>query len=127
MRRGPPNLASTARRFAFRIVHKRHPAPTINADGLPVTGSPVVSTPLAHCYPVTGKDIERLPDGVEARHSIMGSIEHDLELGDEETGQRADTILVFGSEFEIVQISDFASGPRGSTTWREFTATKVRR
>jgi carbohydrate-binding DOMON domain-containing protein len=125
MRRGPPDLSSTARRFAFPIQRIRYGTSTVNADGYTVRGSTTASSILAHVYPAPGEVLERLPEGYEGRDVVMGTTIEELTLGTETT--RADVIVYSGKQYEVFQVSPRATGRNGTRTWREFMAAEVQR
>jgi hypothetical protein len=125
MRRGPPDLSSTARRFAFPINRIRYGASTVNADGYTAQGSTTTVTIMAHVWPADGKTLERLPEGYEGRYVIEGTTPEDLQLGTADT--RADVIEYDGVQFEVFRVAPRAVGRQGIRSWRGFMAVEVRR
>lgn len=131
MRRGPPNLSATVRRFAFEVVRERYGAPAVTDEGLHVDPSPTTATILAHVFPATSAAAAKLPDGVEWGRVVEGhtpdDVRGDIE-GDADTpGTIADTLLVMGGRFKVVAVDEWAEGPAGDRTWRRFLAAEVLR
>lgn len=127
MRPGPPNMAKVVGRYAFDVVRRRWAALTQTAEGLPTSALASSDTIRMFAAPASGKVIERLPEGYERRQILEGYTTADLTLGDESTGQRADSILVFGGEFEVIEIRNWAGGPAGAVTWRSCVLAEVQR
>lgn len=126
MRRGPPNMVATVRRFAFHVTRERHVAPTPSAEGLPrETVAPTATTILMHAYPAPGKVVAQYPEGLEGSRVLVGFTPADLLAGNEATGQRPDSILVFGGRFEVRKIGDWAGGRDGDLTWRQCELVEV--
>lgn len=125
MRHGPRNLGPIARRFSFPVTRNRWDAPTPNSEGLLPSGDPTTTTIYVHAWPAKGETIERLPDGIEASSVYEGTTTDELLLGDESTGRRADSIEMFGSEYEVIEVGRRGTGPDGTVTWRTFVAVEV--
>ena len=137
MPQGPPNLASTSRRFSSLHSRRRYPAPT-SALGLEQQGAATDTPVWIHSWAEPGQTLEVLPGGLEGRDVIAGTASAtvggtaELATGDERTEAEdaptlPDSVVVHGVEYEVV-----ASGPRrvgalGVVTWQTFLAARVQR
>lgn len=127
MPQGPPDLSSTAARFATPVVHRRYGVPTVTSERLLQDGAPTDTPGMAHHWPASGETLERLEEGTEAENVREGTTSIALR-GPEEAqalGTRADSILWGSDEYQIVELSPRAVGTDGVVTWWSFVMVRV--
>jgi hypothetical protein len=126
---GPPNLASTQRRFSFPITRTRYGVTTTNSDGLAVRGAAVTTTILAHVWDAPADVVALLPEGAERGRVVEG---HTTDVGgiridDNETQLPADLLGYDGTSFRVIEVTRRSSGPAGVVTIWRFLAEEVDR
>jgi hypothetical protein len=119
-------MVATVRRFAFPVIRQRYGPATVNADGFPVAAVVSSTSILIHMHPATGEQLKRMPDGLEPSNVQQGYTPDELQLGDEATGQRPDTIVAFGETYEVVERSPWSGGRDGVRSWRQCLLNEVR-
>lgn len=124
---GPPNLASTVGRFAFPVTRIRYAAPTEDASGLVTRGAGVSTTIQAHVHDAPAKVIQTLPEGHTSGRVVQGYTPDDVRTADSDTETPADDVVYASTTFMVVRVGEWASGPAGTRTWREFVAVEVSR
>ena len=130
---GPPDLSTTASRFAFLATRRRYTQPTVTGEGLPQDAAPTDSAVLVHSWPASPETVERLLEGVEGRDTIEGTAvavpggAADFVLGDRATGRRADSLVLDALEYEVVSTNPRRVTEAGVVTWSTFVAAQVRR
>lgn len=124
---GPPNLASTAARFATPVTRLRYPEPTYTAEYLPVDAAATETPGRAHHWPASGETLERLPEGVELSDVREGTTSLDLRVVEDGEVTRSDEIRddVTGVVYTVISVSPRRAGPAGVTTWRGFVMARV--
>lgn len=122
---GPPNLASTARRFSTPVTRRRWAAPTPTAEGLLADPAPTETSGRAHHWPASGETLERLPEGTERTDVREGTTTMDLRVDDGSVA-RADSLVddQTGVEYTVVAVSPRRVGPGGVTRWRGFVMVR---
>lgn len=122
---GPPDLSSTAARFATPVTRRRWAAPTYTAEGLPADAAPTETSARAHHWPASGETIERLPEGHEWTDVREGTTSLDLQV-DDGTSARADSVVddVTGIEYTVIAVSPRRAGPGGLVRWRGFVMAR---
>lgn len=122
---GPPNLASTARRFSVPVTHRRYPAPTTTAEYLLNDPEPTDTPGRAHHWPEPGTTLERAPEGYESTEIRAGTTALDLRV-EADGGIRADSLLdQAGVEYTVILTAPRNIGPDGTVTWRSFVMARV--
>ena len=110
-----PNLGSVATSFATGIYAVTRSAPdTYDADGKIVVTAPSTVNVTASVHRATGRDLERLPEGMRARETIKVFTTEALYTQDET--HKPDVITAVGYDWEVVNVD--AWGSLGGGYWR---------
>lgn len=90
----------------------RYAASTRGADGRATPGATTITTIYASVQPTSGRDLERLPEGLRSRESRTAYTSSPVATADQVLGIQADRITVDGSTFEVYQVQAWpSSGP----------------
>lgn len=116
-------MVRTVRRFAFPVTHRTTAAPT-HASGLTTRGATTDEEVLMFHHPASGEQLERLPEGVEAKNVHQGYTPAAVAVG-VEGGAPPSEIVSSGVVFEVVEVSPWPAGRLGSVTWRQCLLKQV--
>lgn len=124
---GPPNLASTARRFYTPVIHRRYGEPVVTSEFLLADPVPIDTPGRAHHWPASGETLERLPEGTEGADVREGTTSLDLRAQDTTTDPptRGDSLVVDGMEYQVVEVAPRHVNAAGVVTWRSFVMVAI--
>lgn len=112
----PVNLAGAVRLMSepVKITRHRRAAGSYSAAGEYVDGAPDADLALnASVTPVTGKDLDRLPEGSRQRGAIqifITAADGDLALADTNPLQQADRVTYNNQTWQVEHVDDWRIG-----------------
>lgn len=83
---------------------RRYPAATRDANGFLVRGTPVDTTIRAAVQPASGRQLERLPEGLRSAVTKVAYTFADLRTADQATAQQPDEMVVDGEVFQVERV-----------------------
>jgi len=98
--------------FAEPATRRRFAAGSRGADGRYVLGASTDTTIRAGIQPVSGRKLERLPEGLRQTVTHLAFTETELRTADQITGLPADQVVYGGETFEVERVDPWPSaGP----------------
>lgn len=99
---------------------ERYDAPS-NVDGVWVRGSSTTTTFTGSLQPLTGRELERLPEGLRTRASSTLITAPDVQLRtvDLANQRQADVVIsASGRRFEVIRVEDWTAHAAATAHWR---------
>lgn len=86
------------------VTRQRFAAGAVSAAGRWTEGATTSTTILASVQPATGRQLQRLPEGLRERVELMAFTETELRTADQATGLSADRIVVDGETYQVAHV-----------------------
>ena len=99
-------LGSVVNRYATAVVRRRYPAPTV-VDGYATPGTPVESPARAVVLPASGRDLERVREGLRDKVRFIAWTTADLRTVDQAEGLPPDELVFAGVSYLVAGLRDY--------------------
>ena len=86
---------------AAAVARNRYAAGSVGTDGRTTRGALTATTIYASVQPVTGRQLERLPEGLRQSVKLMAYTETELRTADQLTQTAADELIYGGETYQV--------------------------